>query len=177
MLPHLPLYEMECFKNVGGNTCRNTSKDVLPITERANSLTEGIDIATPLEIARLLRQCDSQLFAGWGKWPGLYDQEISQAMAGISDEIFGVLRRPEDSTVVLSGCGTSGRLGFLVSRSFNEIARAQGLPPLYEYLIAGGDLALFSSVEAPEDDWKRGQQDLEKLAREKKKAHYRFVLY
>lgn len=149
---------------------KDTSNNALPITERANSLTDDIDVATPSEIIRLLRQCDSQLFSGWSKWPGLYDHETLETMKTISEEILSVLHSPENSMIVLSGCGTSGRLGFLVSQSFNEISRQQGLPPLYQYQIAGGDAALFVSVEAPEDDWLKGKEDLQKLTKEKYKV-------
>ena len=145
---------------------------LIPITERENSLTKEIDVATPLEITRLLKQCDSQLFNGWADWPGLYHHETVEAMKAVSKEVLDVLHSPDESLVVFSGCGTSGRLGFLISRSFNDIARSQNLPPLYEYQIAGGDLALFVSVEAPEDNWMKGKEDLEKLARNKKKVYF-----
>lgn len=84
----------------------------------------------------------------------------------------------------MSGCGTSGRLGFITAvssnpyimfdiflhftpppcspllfqRSFNQL-----FPGKFHYTIAGGDRALLLSTEAPEDSWTDGVRDLEKV--------------
>ena len=97
----------------------------------------------------------------------------------------------ERGAVVLSGCGTSGRLGFITAVSFKYFQPwyyfgSFSLPPLrlhhhthtlscvqrsfnqlfpgkFHYTIAGGDRALLLSTEAPEDSWQTGVDDLEKV--------------
>ena len=68
---------------------------------------------------------------------------------------------PGNSAIVLSGCGTSGRIGFIVARAFNRIMEAAGRQPCFHYLCAGGDPALFTSYEAPEDNVAAGREALE----------------
>jgi hypothetical protein len=53
---------------------------------------------------------------------------------------------------VVGGAGTSGRLAYFVTRSFNNLMRSHGRHPCFRYCIAGGDAALFKSVEGAEDD-------------------------
>jgi hypothetical protein len=36
----------------------------LPVTERENALTKSLDVSSPLEAIRLLRQADAQIFTG-----------------------------------------------------------------------------------------------------------------
>lgn len=48
----------------------------LTITETPNELTDDIDIASPTEILRILRQSDAQLFSGWRHHPCIYDTQI-----------------------------------------------------------------------------------------------------
>ena len=134
-----------------------------PITELSNYITRQIDVGTSAEIVRLLRQCDAQLFAGWEKWPSIYDKQTGEAMAKVSRAVHDVLRNT-NGAVVISGCGTSGRLAFLLSQHFNELAREQGLKPNYNYIIAGGDTALLTSQEAPEDSWEEGQEKLREMS-------------
>lgn len=144
----------------------------LPITELANDITKDIDSGSPTEIVRLLRQCDAQIFSGWGKWPSIYDEQARQSMDKISAAALDILSNPSGCTIVFSGCGTSGRLGFLLSQRFNKLAEEQHLSPCYEYIIAGGDAALFMSQEAPEDSWELGRDQLEELAQGRKKVLY-----
>ena len=42
--------------------------------------------------------------------------------------------------VVLTGCGTSGRVAHLLARRFNRALPTQ--PPSFDYLLSGGDSAL-----------------------------------
>ena len=44
--------------------------------------------------------------------------------------------------VVLSGCGTSGRLAFQTVRRYNRILSSIGQEPFLRYTIAGGDSAI-----------------------------------
>ena len=133
----------------------------IPITERSNELTSGIDVATASDIVRTLRQCDSQIFSGWKHFPSIYDEEVITVMNRIAQKATEMLKDSSGETaIVLSGCGTSGRLAFILAQKFSQLAKTQQLRVCYEYLIAGGDVALFTSQEASEDDWKKGQQDL-----------------
>lgn len=144
-------------------------ESTIPITERSNELTADIDVATASDIARTLRQCDSQIFSGWKHFPSVYDEEVITAMDRIAEEAAEMLKDSSGETaIVLSGCGTSGRLAFFLAQKFSQLAKTQQLPVCYEYLIAGGDIALFTSQEAPEDNWKKGQEDLIEVSRNKK---------
>ena len=55
-----------------------SAEHTLPVTERENSLTKSLDVATPLEAIRLLRQADTQMFTGYESHPSLYDRTIVQ---------------------------------------------------------------------------------------------------
>lgn len=46
------------------------------------------------------------------------------------------------------------------ARAFNRLLAGRGWPPLFDYLISGGDRALVLSVEAPEDQPWLGERDL-----------------
>lgn len=139
----------------------------VPITERPNEWTSDIDIGSASDIVRTLRHCDSQIFSGWKHFPSIYDEETISAMEKIAEKAVEVLHDKSGTAIVLSGCGTSGRLAFFLAQKFSQLAKTQQLSASYEYLIAGGDIALFTSQEAPEDDWKRGQEDLAKVSRNK----------
>uniref|UniRef100_A0A8C9S030 Glucokinase (hexokinase 4) regulator n=1 Tax=Scleropages formosus TaxID=113540 RepID=A0A8C9S030_SCLFO len=71
----------------------------LPVTERSNPLTRDIDRADSEHIVHLLKACDAEIFhRDWGR---LLNQQVEYD--------------PEESLVVISGCGTSGRLAFLLA--------------------------------------------------------------
>ena len=63
--------------------------------------------------------------------------------------------------VLLTGCGTSGRLAFFCSRQFNRVLCEMNLFPSFDYLMAGGDEALFVSQELAEDQPQLGAADLQ----------------
>lgn len=141
-----------------------------PVTELPNETTVDIDSSDSTGIIRILRQCDSQIFSGWRSHPCIYDNETIEPLEKLTKYITQVLKDPENSRVVLSGCGTSGRIGFMLAKKFNTLAEKQGTSGVYSYIIAGGDVALISSVELPEDDWRQGQLDLVKVVQEKTKV-------
>ncbi|XP_028608523.1 glucokinase regulatory protein-like isoform X2 [Grammomys surdaster] len=64
--------------------------------------------------------------------------------------------------VVLSGGGTSGRMAFLMSGSFNQLMKSLGQKPLYTYLIAGGDRSVVASRERTEDSALHRIEELKK---------------
>ena len=72
-------------------------------------------------------------------------ERVERAVAAAVD----VLKAP-DSAIVLTGCGTSGRMAFWAARTFNAVLARQGQRPAFKYLISGGDPALLLSDELPE---------------------------
>ncbi|XP_033738335.1 glucokinase regulatory protein-like [Pecten maximus] len=143
-----------------------------PITEAANPITHNIDVATPEEIMDLLQKCDSEIFQGWQDYQGLYHPTTLRTIDLISQEVTSILQAPDSGLVVLSGCGTSGRLAFVTARTFNLRQEKSGKPPCFKYLIAGHDKALFTSQEAPEDDPAVGIQMLREACVGKTKVLY-----
>ncbi|KAI0207240.1 Glucokinase regulatory protein [Lamellibrachia satsuma] len=121
--------------------------DVRSVTERRNPVTTNIDVASPSEIVDLLYKCDKEIFDGW---------------EGSDD--------PEKNAVVVSGCGTSGRLAFMTARSFNAKMKETHKAQCYKYLIAGGDRALFQAQEAFEDDPYVGKDAFQKICEGKKRV-------
>eukprot|EP00058_Branchiostoma_floridae_P024443 XP_002609933.1 hypothetical protein BRAFLDRAFT_124367 [Branchiostoma floridae] len=121
----------------------------LPFTERSNPLTQNIDVADCKGIVDMLHSCDEEMLAGSFQFP-----------------------EPEDHLVVMSGCGTSGRMAFLAATTFNRLLIENGKQACCAYLIAGGDRALLTSQEAPEDDPLLGASELQQAAAGKKKVIY-----
>ncbi|XP_013406772.1 glucokinase regulatory protein [Lingula anatina] len=154
----------------------------LPVTERSNPLTANIDISLPEDIVSLLQHCDREIFHGWDnqtegqkdldQLKGLLDGRTIRLVEKIAGEVANLLRKPSDNLIVLSGCGTSGRLAFLTARTFNKWLRELDMPECFRYVIAGGDKALFTSQEAPEDDPVLGAKKLQEVCAGKKKVLY-----
>ena len=145
--------------------------ETIPITERRNELTIDIDVGTASDIARTLRQCDAQIFSGWKHFPSIFDEEAINAMDKVADKAAQILEDGSgDMAIVISGCGTSGRLAYFLAHKFSQLAEAQQFSARYDYLIAGGDISLFTSQEAPEDNWKEGEEDLIRVSRNKKRV-------
>jgi N-acetylmuramic acid 6-phosphate (MurNAc-6-P) etherase len=110
------------------------------ITETSNEVTEEIDVCNPKEILRILRQCDQQIFSGWRQYPGIFDDEILAKVEFICQQVKEVIARESSkSAIVISGSGTSGRLAFFCCRQFNKLLQDFNKPPIFHYLIAGGD--------------------------------------
>jgi N-acetylmuramic acid 6-phosphate (MurNAc-6-P) etherase len=116
------------------------------ITELANELSESIDIATPNEIVKILRACDGQLFCGFKGYDSVYDVNVMGVIEKLVHECKIVLQSSEGK-IILSGAGTSGRLGFFLAREFNRVLEASGHRAVFEYLIAGRDQALVKAQE------------------------------
>jgi len=118
------------------------------ITELPNALTQDLDLADARGIVRLLRQCDAQVFAGWGPFVSLNDKPTFDALQGVCQSLKKRLTSGKKVKVIMSGAGTSGRLAWAVARSLNNIAPGLGSEVVFDYLMAGGDLALIKSIEA-----------------------------
>lgn len=123
------------------------------VTEAANPLTTDIDTATPAGIVRLLGCSDAQLFSGYGGHPTLFSPTQLSAMACVSEAIKDALLGGGSGgeggglpgLIVCSGSGTSGRLAYFVTKAANSALAALGRPPMFRYLIAGGDHALIKA--------------------------------
>nr|XP_022317514.1 glucokinase regulatory protein-like [Crassostrea virginica] len=123
-----------------------------PVTEEVNPITKNIDVASPLDIVSLLHKCDREIFEGWNGYKNLYDADVLNTLKEIINVASSIIENPATGLIVLSGCGTSGRIGFLTARTFNAKLSELSRPTCFKYLIAGRDKALFTSQEAPEDD-------------------------
>ncbi|XP_076156274.1 glucokinase regulatory protein [Alosa pseudoharengus] len=136
----------------------------LPVTEKSNPLSLDIDRAGPQQIVRVLQECDAEVFQGDlqpdAEFKRLYSESVIQILVDVADRVKTILREPDDSLIVLSGCGTSGRIAFLLANTFNRMLGRHQQKPVYSYIIAGGDKALLTSQEAPEDSPSMGAQVL-----------------
>ncbi len=139
----------------------NAATAELPVTERENSLTVGLDGAGAEGMVRMLRQADAQIFAGYEDFPGLADAEVRKGRISRAVRAAEQVLSMPGGRVIMTGCGTSGRLGFLVARELNRVLRMRGVPgpPRFGYCVSGGDAAILLSDELPEDDPITGVQD------------------
>ena len=130
----------------------------LPITEESHPKTEDIDKASKEEIVKLLKKCSSDIFTGWPGHQNVFDDKILAILKEVATVAAQFLEPGTHKFgIILSGCGTSGRIAFLISRKFNELAKAEKLRSCYRYIISGGDHAIMTSVESCEDDWIAGK--------------------
>ncbi|XP_044044434.1 glucokinase regulatory protein isoform X3 [Siniperca chuatsi] len=144
----------------------------LPVSEKSNPLTRDIDRASANCIVRMLQACDAQMFQEekGATYQRLLSEQVVETLMEVAKRVELILKDPQDSLVVLSGCGTSGRLAFLISSCFNRMLQELNQSSVYSYIIAGGDRALLSSQEAPEDDPKLGMLSLKKVCEGKKRV-------
>ncbi|KAK7152554.1 hypothetical protein R3I93_010700 [Phoxinus phoxinus] len=146
----------------------------LPVTEKSNPISRDIDRAHSKQMVQILKRCDAEIFEKKINHDPFYQRLCSspviQTMVDVAKRVEMILRDPEESLIVLSGCGTSGRIAFLLVTSFNEMLNAQRQKQICSYIIAGGDRALLTSQEAPEDDPGLGARMLEKVCAGKKEV-------
>ena len=96
-----------------------------------------------------MSQVDAQLFSGWESFDSFESEIVQSNLLKFATAISSALKN--NDKIVLSGCGTSGRLGFFCSRAFNRILKSLDQNPVFDYLMAGGDEALFVSQELVEE--------------------------
>jgi N-acetylmuramic acid 6-phosphate etherase len=86
-------------------------------------------------------------------------QAIEKVLPSIAEAVDTVCEGiKEGGRVFFVGAGTSGRLGVLEAA---ELPPTYGVnPDFFQALIAGGERAIFKSVESAEDNEKQGGQDL-----------------
>ncbi|XP_033644668.1 glucokinase regulatory protein-like [Asterias rubens] len=151
-------------------------EETRPITETSNELTFNIDISNSQDLIKLLYCCDSQIFEGWDAYKGCctFSNEVIFKLQSISEEVVNIVKEHKKDqsfgSIVFSGCGTSGRIGFLISKSVNALLVKIDCKPCCEYIIAGGDAALLTSQESPEDSPKAGVKALQEVCKNKKKV-------
>ncbi|KAM9766912.1 glucokinase regulatory protein [Menidia menidia] len=144
----------------------------LPVTEKSNPRTRDLDRAPAGDVLRMLQACDAEMFQP--ETETAYQRFSSVGVVGalveLAERVQLILKDPLDSLIVLSGCGTSGRLAFLLASGFNRALRQLDQSPVYSYIIAGGDRALLSSQEAPEDDPELGTLSLKQACEGKRRV-------
>ncbi|KAJ8333330.1 hypothetical protein SKAU_G00422260 [Synaphobranchus kaupii] len=123
-----------------------------------------MDRAPPEQLLQLLRDCDLEIFQHlWESGSGY------QTIVHVAKKVEDILKHPEDSLIVMSGCGTSGRLAYLLAISFNRLLKGLKKQQVFAYTIAGGDKALLTSQEAPEDSPQLGALNLEQVCAGKRR--------
>ena len=138
-----------------------------PITEYSNELSVGLGSAkNELEILRILRGVDAQIFAGWQNHVGLLDEEIILNIEKGALMVSRILNSTE-GCIIISGCGTSGRIGCMTCTYVDRILKENGYRECCEYLCSGGDGSLVLSNELQEDDPFIGAKDLDDIIKTK----------
>ena len=118
-------------------------------TESINPNTVDIDNMTTLEMVSIINKEDRKVTEAIEK----ILPEITQAVDAVYEAII------EGGRVFLVGAGTSGRLGVLEAA---ELPPTYGIEPnLFQALIAGGEQAIFKSIESAEDNEDLGKKDLQ----------------
>ena len=139
------------------------------ITESSNLLTRDIDVVGIDGIVRLLRTSDAQMFCGYEDFPSCFDKDCVNTLEKIAfrmkecmlDSLNGV-----GASVVMSGCGTSGRIAYFCAKNYNSCFkklfenRLVDKKDCFQFIIAGGVNALVSPQEAAEDKPDIGSRDL-----------------
>ena len=120
-------------------------------TEQQNNNSADISAKSALEIAKIINSEDSRVAPAVGR--------ILPEIAALAEDI--ALAFKNGGRLIYIGAGTSGRLGVLDA---SECPPTYGTDPsLVKGLIAGGEKALTSSIEAVEDDPEAGTAELKAL--------------
>ncbi len=126
------------------------------VTEKRNIASKGIDERPIREILEIINKEDQKI-----------SQAIHSQLSQIEAAVEGIVKAIKaGGSVYLVGAGSSGRLCVLEA---SEIPPTFGLPPeKISAVIAGGVKAIYTSVEAAEDDSLNGVQEMEKLGLKEK---------
>ena len=157
------------------SSARSAMKNI-PYTERANEFSENLDgSCSSTEFLHILRSCDQQIFNGYKAEESLFNatiiKKIENTALQCSKSIKSHYNDAEDrsGSIVITGCGTSGRLAYLTSRRYSELLKEECtlvIPStkssVWRYAIAGGDSAILLSDELPEDDPQQGVADMQR---------------
>lgn len=120
-----------------------------PITEQANPRTKHIDRQSALDIVTLINEEDK-----------LVAEAVSRVLPQVAEAVEMIAERlGGGGRLFYIGSGTSGRLGVLDA---SECPPTFGVSPdLVRGIIAGGERALRSAIEAAEDDPAQAARDLD----------------
>jgi N-acetylmuramic acid 6-phosphate etherase len=120
----------------------------VPVTEQENPRTANIDRLPTLELVRLINDEDQTVAVA-----------VERVLPAVAETIDRVVERLKaGGRLFYVGTGTSGRLGVLDA---SECPPTYGVSPeRVQGVIAGGDVALRSSLEGAEDDEAAGGTDL-----------------
>ncbi len=125
-----------------------------PTTEQSSAITASLDSCSAEEMVELLRRAnDEEMLQVLTGDPALFER-----MEAVGD----ALRNDPEAVLVLSGCGTSGRIAMFCSHAYRD--------PRVRSCISGGDEALLLPVENAEDNALQGVKDLLRAAGDAKRV-------
>jgi N-acetylmuramic acid 6-phosphate (MurNAc-6-P) etherase len=91
---------------------------------------------------------------------GIREKILLEKVSRLAQVIANHLCTDKKFKLIMSGCGTSGRLAYLCSQTFNSYMKSHGKSAICEPIIAGDEFALINSVESVEDSPESGVQKL-----------------
>lgn len=138
----------------------------LPFTEQTNPLSAALDGSLSAEqFLSTLRACDGQIFSGFAEETCMLDDIIVEEIDRTAKSCASLIAESKNAKIVMTGCGTSGRIAFLTARRYNLLLKEAGCNRSpFAYACAGGDSALLLSDELPEDDAAQGVADVDKAS-------------
>ena len=117
-------------------------------TESVNPNTVNIDSLETADILKLINEEDRKV-------PEAIEKVIPE-ITKVVDVVVATIKR--GGKIFFVGAGTSGRLGVLEAA---ECPPTFGVSPdLFQAMIAGGEQAIFKSIESSEDDEEQGRKDI-----------------
>lgn len=120
-------------------------------TEQRNESTREIDLANPLEIARLINAEDKKVaHQVEKKLP-----EVAEAITLVEEAI------TDGGRLIYAGAGTSGRLGVIDAAECPPTFGTR--PDQIQGLIAGGNQAMFAAKEGAEDKESNGRKAMDSI--------------
>lgn len=134
----------------------------MAITEARNDISRNIDELDGNGIIKIFEMSDTSFFSeiSHGQ-PGLCHQKVLNKIRILKEIILELLQEKEGNTqIIFAGCGTSGRLGFVLSKMLDKFMRLSQLRTSFQNCMAGGLAALIASQESSEDNPDAGKEDL-----------------
>lgn len=136
----------------------------LRITETPNPLSLQIDQATTTMFIETFQQVDHQIFTGYRDYTKITDSVFISKLSAVISKLSDQIHDGKRWKVVLSGCGTSGRIAGYIAIEFNHLFANPNLS--FDYLCAGGPEALLKEQEGAEDDPIQAVKDLQSCEKE-----------
>ena len=90
------------------------------LTERQNPLSRNLDGGLSANaFIQTLKSCDSQIYTGFEDYSGLLDDMCVKRI----DNVIGIAKDvlKDSGQVIFTGCGTSGRVAYLVAKRFSDL--------------------------------------------------------